>query len=158
MINFYLKNKRTFVQLCLKTFKVDGNVEIRAAEALIKMLLNCVNKIKEVKNITLQAEKANTAHNNEEPEIQLVLKAADKDMELSTIVAFISVLLVFFMDAKQSFKEFVLERISSEMFPEIISISKRFLQFASLTGGMPVTGIMILTHSIKRLEILNSSS
>ncbi|GIY39062.1 WAPL domain-containing protein, partial [Caerostris extrusa] len=156
MINFSPTNKRTFVLLCLKKFQINGGEYIHSIEALLKMLINSLNKINEVKSKSLtpnlDGEDANDAQTSEEPDMKLVLEAADEDMELSTIVSFISILLAFFMDIKVSFVDYVRERLCSEKTTEAITASKKVLQFASITGGMPPTGILLLRHAIRKLD------
>ncbi|GIY05151.1 WAPL domain-containing protein [Caerostris darwini] len=158
MINFSPTNKRTFVLLCLKKFQINGGEYIHSIEALLKMLINSLNKINEVKSKSLtpnlDGEDVTDAQTSEEPDMKLVLEAADEDMELSTIVSFISILLAFFMDIKVSFVDYVRERLCSEKTTEAITASKKVLQFASITGGMPPTGILLLRHAIRKLDQL----
>ncbi|GFY75752.1 WAPL domain-containing protein [Trichonephila inaurata madagascariensis] len=160
MINFFLKNKKTFVLLCLKKFQISGCEHVHSIEALLKILANSLDKINEIKQKSLDLKSNNDqsqtdgAENLEEDDMKLVLEAADEDMELSTIVSFISILLAFFMDTKVGFVDFIRERLTSEKCNEAITVSKKVLQFASITGGMPATGILLLRHAIRKLSRL----
>lgn len=227
LINLYIKNQKTFVLLCLKRFKINESEEVLAVEALLKMLSDNLEKIKEVKESTpypqnndenkpnqmfvhnsndnsdtdiinessnkkprkevarelsdenaIKNSEASIAENSttenivmaenstnknivkkskkENVESDPVLLAASKDMEHSTIVSFICVLIVFFMRTKQSFKEFILSKLTSQSLKEATDVSRKFLEFASLTGGMPVTGILILTQTINKLQALQT--
>lgn len=160
MINFFLKNKKTFVLLCLKKFQISGCEHVHSIEALLKILANSLDKINEIKQKSLNLksnddqDQTDAAENLQEADMKLVLEAADEDMELSTIVSFISILLAFFMDTKVSFVDFIRERLTSEKSNEAITVSKKVLQFASITGGMPATGILLLRHAIRKLSRL----
>ncbi|GFW41657.1 WAPL domain-containing protein [Trichonephila clavipes] len=160
MINFFLKNKKTFVLLCLKKFQISGCEHVHSIEALLKILANSLDKINEIKQKSLDLKSNNDqsqtdgAEDLEEDDMKLVLEAADEDMELSTIVSFISILLAFFMDTKVGFVDFIRERLISEKCNEAITVSKKVLQFASITGGMPATGILLLRHAIRKLSRL----
>ncbi|KAG8186768.1 hypothetical protein JTE90_010662 [Oedothorax gibbosus] len=164
MINFRIKNRRTFVHLCLKKFQINDCEQVLSIEALLKILSSSIEKINEIKRKPLVVEEeqnTNTedSEDNEEnrvppDNIALVLEASEEDMELSTIVSFISILIVFFMDTKSSFVDFIRERLSREISTEALNICKKVLQFASLTGGMPVQSIHLMTHTIKKLSRL----
>ncbi|XP_055948032.1 uncharacterized protein LOC129981284 [Argiope bruennichi] len=155
MINFFMKNKKTFVLLCLKKFQINGCENVHSIEALLKILTNSLDKINEIKARSLtrdaNGEENGGNGNPDDADMKSVLEAADEDMELSTIVSFISILLAFFMDTKMSFVEFIRERLSSEKANEAVTVSKKVLQFASITGGMPATGILLLRHAIRKL-------
>lgn len=173
LINLYIKNQKTFVLLCLKKFRISEAEEVLAVEALLKMLSDNLEKIKEVKEAPYSQVKNETTATptenapNEDatkqpekdatPNSEEVLQAAGKDMEHSTIVSFICVLIVFFIRTKQNFKEFILERLPSDALKEATIVSRKFLEFASLTGGMPVTGILILSQTINKLQSMQSS-
>nr|XP_042909734.1 uncharacterized protein LOC107456490 isoform X2 [Parasteatoda tepidariorum] len=166
MINFALKCKKTFVLLCLKKFEINSSEEILAIEALLKILDTSLEKISRVKLRTVENPESNSEVEDQEAPteqqevdyLNLVLQAADEDMELSMIVSFTGILLMYFIDTKKSFSEFVQERLSSEKCADVVAVSKKFLQFTLITGGMPATGILLLRTSITKLSELHPSS
>uniref|UniRef100_A0A2L2YHX5 Uncharacterized protein n=1 Tax=Parasteatoda tepidariorum TaxID=114398 RepID=A0A2L2YHX5_PARTP len=166
MINFALKCKKTFVLLCLKKFEINSSEEILAIEALLKILDTSLEKISRVKLRTVENPESNSevedqdapTEQQEVDYLNLVLQAADEDMELSMIVSFTGILLMYFIDTKKSFSEFVQERLSSEKCADVVAVSKKFLQFTLITGGMPATGILLLRTSITKLSELHPSS
>ncbi|GBM78493.1 hypothetical protein AVEN_114805-1 [Araneus ventricosus] len=106
MINFFMKNKKTFVLLCLKKFQINCCENVHSIEALLKILTNSLDRINEIKakplsrNSNGEEPETDGEHNPDDADMNKVLEAADEDMELSTIVSFISILLAFFMDTK----------------------------------------------------------
>ncbi|XP_054712858.1 uncharacterized protein LOC129222382 [Uloborus diversus] len=162
MVNLFIKNQKTFILLCLKKFKIGNSEEVLAIEALIKMLSETLQKIKEVKAVEIPSQQPVDASNNQEnskeveknSELQMVLQAASKDMELSTIAAFTCILITFFMKTKEDFKDYVRQRLPVEVTQDAVDVSKKFMEFATLTGGMPETGLLLLKYAISKLEKL----